>query len=70
MATRRVCTIEPPSSPQPGERIFVRCEGGPCLSRLVESPAPLEIEDAGGLYVLDDAGGHDDWVYVWIPTEV
>ena len=55
-------------TPKPGDRVFVRCEGGPCTSRLVSVPLPLEIGDRGGIYVLNDDGGQDDWVYLWVPT--
>ncbi len=56
--------------PQPGDRVFVRCEGGPCISRLVDYPLPLEIADWGGLYVLDDDGTQDEWNYFWVPSDL
>jgi hypothetical protein len=48
-----------------GERLLIPCEGGPSMSRLVHEPAPLEIVERGGLYVLDDTdpGGLR---YVWM----
>lgn len=55
---------------QAGDRLFIRCDGGPCISRLVRYPPPLEIEDTGGLYVLNDDGPQDDWVYFWLPAEM
>lgn len=56
--------------PQPGDRLFVRCEGGPSSSRLVVHPVPLEIEERGGIYVLDDDGTQGEWVYLWVPSEL
>lgn len=53
---------------QRGERVFVRCEGGPCLSRLVAVAPPLEIEEIGGMYILDDDGPQHDWVYVFVAS--
>ena len=61
---------EPPT-PREGDRLFVRCEGGgPSTSRLVDYPPPLEITESGGMYVLNDDGPHQEWVYVWIPAEI
>ena len=54
--------VEPPVR---GERLLIPCEGGPSMSRLVHSPAPLEIVDRGGLYVLDDTDPSAPR-YVWI----
>jgi len=51
-----------------GDRIFVRCDGGPCTSRLVTFPPPLEIDERGGTYVLDDDGAQHDWVYLFVPN--
>ncbi len=53
---------------QAGDRLFVRCEGGPCLSRLVSFPPPLEIEERGGMYVLDDDGSQAEWRYFFVPS--
>ena len=53
----------------PTERLLIPCEGGPSLSRLVDAPAPLEIRDDGGLYVLDD-GDPVALRYVWLPDEI
>ena len=47
------------------DRLLIPCEGGPSQSRLVHAPAPLEIRDQGGLYVLDD-GDPGALRYVWI----
>ena len=61
--------ITPPNPPKPGDRLFIGCDGGPCISRLVDYPPPLEIEDTGGLYVLNGDGTPDKWVYLWVPAE-
>ena len=53
-----------------GDRLFIRCDGGPCISRLVTYPPPLEIADSGGLYVLNDDGPQHDWVYFWLATDM
>ena len=52
---------------RPSDRIFVQCEGGPCLSRLERFPPPLEIAERGGLYVLVDEGDLPDWRYLFVP---
>ena len=54
---------------RPGERMFVPCRGGPCLSRLERFPPRLEIEERGGTYVLVDEGQPDEWRYVFVPDE-
>ena len=51
-----------------GERLFIRCEGGPCRSRLEDFPPLLEIAETDGLYVLEDDGPPHDWCYVFIPS--
>ena len=48
-----------------GDRQLIPCEGGPSTSRLVLDPAPLEIVEPGGLYVLDDTDPSAPR-YVWI----
>ena len=53
---------------RPGDRIFIRCEGGPCVSRLEHFPPRLEIDERGGLYVLIDDGDLDDWRYLFVPS--
>jgi hypothetical protein len=52
---------------RPGDRIFVQCEGGPCLSRLERFPPQLEIAERGGTYVLLDEGQPSDWRYLFVP---
>jgi hypothetical protein len=54
---------------QPGDRLFIRCEGGPCVSRLERFPPPLEIEENGGLYVLEDDGPPEEWCYLFVPRD-
>jgi hypothetical protein len=51
-----------------GDRVFVHCEGGPCLSRLEHFPPQLEVEERGGTYVLVDEGEPQDWRYVFVPA--
>jgi hypothetical protein len=56
-----------------GERLLVPCEGGPCTSRLVRYPPPLEFEEGHlGVYVLDERGPADDpeYVYVYVPERL
>lgn len=50
-----------------GDRLFIRCDGGPSQSRLEHFPPRLEIEERDGLYVLDDAGPRADWRYLFVP---
>lgn len=57
------------SASQPGDRVFIRCEGGPCLSRLVTVPPPVEIQERGGMYVLDDDGSPDEWSYFFVTAD-
>ena len=52
---------------QPGDRLFVVCEGGPSASRLERFPPRLEIEEAGGAYILVDDGPRREWRYVFVP---
>jgi hypothetical protein len=54
---------------QPGDRLFIACDGGPCTSRLERFPPRLEIAEKDGLYVLDDDGRRDRWRYVFVPHE-
>jgi hypothetical protein len=53
---------------RPGDRIFVQCEGGPCVSRLEHFPPQLEIQEQGGMYVLVDEGEPEDWRYLFVPN--
>jgi hypothetical protein len=52
---------------QGGDRVFIRCEGGPCVSRLETFPPRLEIEETNGLYVLVDDGPLETWSYQFLP---
>lgn len=54
---------------EPGDRIFIACEGGPCQSRLERFPPRLEVEERDGLYVLADEGPRDEWRYVFVPRQ-
>jgi hypothetical protein len=53
---------------EPGDRMLIPCEGGPCISRLVRYPPPLEIEERGGMYVLVDDGSAEHWTYEFVAT--
>ena len=51
----------------PGDRMLIRCEGGPSMCRVEHFPPRLEIEERGGLYVLADDGPAWEWSYHWVP---
>ena len=53
----------------PGDRMFVPCEGGPCLSRVEQFPPRLEIDESGGTYVLLDIGPRSAWRYLFVPAD-
>ena len=62
-----------PGRHRDGERLLVPCEGGPCTSRLVRSPPPLEFEEGHlGVSMLDERGPADDpeYVYVYVPERM
>jgi hypothetical protein len=46
--------------------MFIRCQGGPCISRLETFPPRLEIQEKGGLYVLVDDGPLEAWTYQFV----
>lgn len=50
--------------------MLIRCEGGPCNSRLVRYPPPIEIEEHGGMYVLVDEGAPQEWCYEFVPNHL
>lgn len=52
---------------QPGDRLFVACEGGPCSTKLERFPPRLEIEEHDGTYVLLDVGPRAGWRYEFVP---
>jgi hypothetical protein len=54
---------------QPGDRMLIGCDGGPSISRLERFPPPLEIEERGGMYVLEDDGPPEQWQYVFVPDD-
>ncbi len=51
-----------------GDRMFIRCEGGPCISRLETFPPRTEIRERSGLYVLVDDGPLETWIYQFVAT--
>jgi hypothetical protein len=52
-----------------GDRLFIPCEGGPCLSRLETYPPQLEVEERDGTYVLVDVGPRARWHYRFVRRE-
>ncbi len=62
--------MRPDGELEPGDRMLVPCEGGPSISRLVEFPPPLEIEEHNGLYVLVDDGPTGEWRYEFVPRDL
>ncbi len=52
-----------------GDRMIIRCEGGPSSSRLELFPPRLEVEERDGMYVLCDQGPRDEWFYDFVPRE-
>ena len=54
---------------EPGDRLFVPCQGGPCRSRVETFPPRLEIDEPGGTYTLIDLGPRADWHYLFVPHE-
>jgi hypothetical protein len=52
---------------QRGDRMYIRCEGGPSNSRLEAFPPRLEIDESGGMYTLIDVGAREDWYYIFVP---
>jgi len=49
-----------------GDQFFIRCRGGPCMSRLETFPPRLEIPERGGTYVLVDDGPVESWAYEFV----
>lgn len=49
-----------------GHRLMIPCVDGPTPARLEEFPPVLEIEVAGGVYVLDDDGPVHAWRYHFV----
>jgi len=52
-----------------GDRLFIRCEGGPSSSRLETFPPQLEVRERDGTYLLVDDGPRDAWYYLFLPSE-
>jgi hypothetical protein len=53
-----------------GERMLIRCEGGPSRSRLERYPPSLEVRERDGMYVLQDEGDVENWWYLFVPNEL
>ena len=51
---------------EPGDRLWVGCEGGPSIGRATTYPPPLEIVVEGGTYVLVDDGPVEEWHYSFV----
>jgi hypothetical protein len=58
------------NDPEPGERMLIRCEGGPSTSRLERWPPALEVTERDGTYVLVDEGPVADWWYQFVPNDL
>ena len=56
-----------PVGPRSGDRMLIRCDGGPSISRLEYFPPSLELREDDGVYVLVDDGPPHDWWYQFIP---
>jgi len=54
---------------EPGERMLIPCDGGPCMSRLVRYPPPFEVQERGGMYVLVDDGPPNEWRYEFVADD-
>ena len=54
---------------EPGDRMLIRCVGGPSRSRLENYPPALEVLEHDGIYVLVDDGPPDRWWYQFVPRE-
>jgi hypothetical protein len=50
-----------------GERMLIRCDGGPAIARAVRYPPPLELMVDRGVYVLVDVGAPEHWSYEFVP---
>jgi hypothetical protein len=55
---------------EPGDRMLIRCEGGPSRSRLERYPPALEVAERDGVYVLQDEGEPAEWWYLFVPNEL
>ncbi len=49
-----------------GDRMLIRCQGGPSMGRAVRFPPPFEIAVEGGMYVLVDDGPPEAWHYTFV----
>lgn len=52
-----------------GDRMLIWCNGGPSVGRAVVYPPPLELEVAGGVYVLVDDGSPEQWHYEFVTED-
>jgi len=60
--------VLPDARVRAGDQLFIRCLGGPCMSRLETFPPRLEIPERGGIYVLVDDGPIEAWAYEFVGT--
>lgn len=51
-----------------GDRMLIWCNGVPSVGRAVYPP-PLEVEVAGGIYVLVDDGSEEQWHYEFVTED-
>ena len=52
-----------------GDRMLIWCKGGPSVGRAVVYPPPLELEVAGGVYVLVDDGSPEQWHFEFVTED-
>ncbi|MFZ1490470.1 MAG: hypothetical protein WAS51_11050 [Ilumatobacteraceae bacterium] len=52
-----------------GDRMLIWCNGGPSVGRAVVYPPPLELEVAGGVYVLVDDGSPEQWHFEFVTED-
>ena len=54
---------------RPGDLMFIGSEGGQCISRLEAFPPDWKLQKKGDLYLLDDDGPLEEWLYQFVPNE-
>ncbi len=68
-STRR-STIREAVDVEVGDRMLLWCEGGPSQGRATTFPPPVEVDVAGGVYVLVDDGPIEQWHYTFIEDDI
>lgn len=67
VALAQGATIVQTRAVQTGERMMIRCEGGPTAWRAATYPPPGEFVVDDGIYVLIDDGTAESWSYEFVP---